>query len=274
MRTHSHLTAISLHTPLPLDIRACRMSCHLHTPRVTPTLTVHAPQRSPSQNHAPRALHPGEHPHHPPVQTSHALARLHIHQPNTPHVNPSPPRTASRFHSHQTVVLVPDTRHGRSLAIARHASNVSAGHSIRIHLLTLSLVDTHKHPCRLSQQTIQVDNILSTSPIVVHRPRATRHQRHTPLTKSPSRQVTEEQVLVAIPARHRRLKSTTLTILSTRTRRDAPSNPSTWTILLCGHQGCDLGVSLLTITVYRYGNGKICTAKPANCRNDNLVCFE
>ena len=39
----------------------------------------------------------------------------------TAHMNQSPPRTASRFHPRQTVVLVPDTRHGRSLAIARHA---------------------------------------------------------------------------------------------------------------------------------------------------------
>ena len=94
-RRHAATHANQLHTPLPLAARTRCMSYHLHTPRVTPALAIHAPQRSPSQNHAPRvALHPGEHPHHPPVQIRHALARLHIHQPNTPHVNPSPPRTA------------------------------------------------------------------------------------------------------------------------------------------------------------------------------------
>lgn len=58
------------------------------------------------------------------------------------------------------------------------AISPSTGHSICIHLLTLSLVDTHRHPCGLSQQTIQVDNIPSTSSIVL----APSH----PLAKSPS----------------------------------------------------------------------------------------
>ena len=63
------------------------------------------------------------------------------------------------------------------------AISPSTGHSICIHLLTLSLADTHRHPCGLSQQTIQVDNIPSTSSIVL----ASSH----PLTKSPSHQVTK-----------------------------------------------------------------------------------
>ena len=65
-----------------------------------------------------------------------------------------------------------------------------------------TLTDTHRHQCGLTQQTIQVDSVLFTSSIVVHRPRAI-HQHspltthHTPsaphtahrVTKSPSRQV-------------------------------------------------------------------------------------
>ena len=164
------------------------MSCHLHTPRVTPTLAVHAPQRSPSQNHAPRALHPREHPHHPPVQTSHALACLHIHQPNSTHepiataysvtFPPSPDgSTRSRYSSwkitrHRTTCRSP-RRRSACTPPSRLPPDIAYAYTC-----SLSLVDTHKHPCGLSQQTIQVDNIPSTSSIVLAPSR--------PLTKSPS----------------------------------------------------------------------------------------
>ena len=140
--------------------------------------------------------------------------------PPTEHSTHEPIATAysvTRFHPRQTVVLVPDTHHGRSLAIARHASNVSTGHSIRIHLLSLSLTDTHRHSCGLSQQNIQVDNIPSTSLIVL----ASSHQ----VTKSPSHQVAEEHVLVAIAVCHRRQVHNIAT-LSTRPRQDTPTTPS------------------------------------------------
>ena len=52
----------------------------------------------------------------------------------TAHMNQSPPRTASRFHPRQTVVLVPDTRHGRSLAIARHAVLLAVARHVHRHL--------------------------------------------------------------------------------------------------------------------------------------------
>ena len=125
----------------------------------------------------------------------------------TAHMNQSPPRTASRFHPRQTVVLVPDTRYGRSLAIARHASNVSAGHSICISLLSHSYTPTDTRRHSQTPTNTHADSVNKPSRWITYSPPRPSSSRQ--VIKSPSHQVTEEHVLVPIAVCHRRLKSTT-----------------------------------------------------------------